>query len=170
MRISKLYRWMQVTLLCELLVLAGCTSNQFHSILTMVQSGADYIALVSGHPEIEPAINALVTETGACYDGWVAGTSTATKVQGCITNLGSGLTTIFNGFKITDSKTIGLVQLTIGEVTSLIQLIPLAQPATLHKAMKMPSEAQAKVASPQFRTPSEFKSAFNLIAGVKVIK
>jgi hypothetical protein len=170
MKLNKLYRWMQVGLLCELLLLAACTSNQFHAILTMVQSGANYIALVSGHPEVEPAIIALGTETGACYDGWVAGTTTAGKVQGCVTNLGTGLTAIFNGFKITDSKTIGLVQLTIGEVTSLIQLIPLAQPAVLHKAIKMPSAAQAKAASPTFKTPAEFKAAFNLAAGVKVIQ
>jgi hypothetical protein len=167
---TKLYRWMQVVLLIELLALAACTSNQFHAILTMVQSGGDYIALVSGHPEAEIAINALVAETGACYDGWVAGTNTVTKLQGCVTNLSSGLTAIFNGFKISDSKTIGLVQLTIAEVTSLIQLIPLAQTAKLHKAMKMPNAAQAKAASPQFKTPAEFKAAFNLAAGAAVIK
>ena len=40
----------------------------------------------------------------------------------------------------------------------------------MHKALKAPTASVAKVASPTYKKPADFKAAFNLAAGQKVIK
>lgn len=149
---------------------SGCwlsSGNNFEALTAIVQSGANYVATVSGHPDAESEISEAVSVVNSSYVTYEnnPNPSTLSELQAEGQNFAAQLNSIFQSFGVTDPNTQALIQLTAGEINAVLNLIPASAP---NAGVQAKAKGQTKPAGKVLST-AQYKKTFNAIAGKKAI-